>query len=398
MSIKTKRVEHAELGGLDRLEADSHAREGEAISMRLLQADIEALSFLWGQLESRVGLASNMGAQLERLQQLAKRELVKTAGGRPKRPRSPRKRSVQTQALLEHIATPAELLAQRAAAAFAQLPAHVQESLAPDELPVVKAKSKPRRELRWNGVLVAKGVKEQTIHVKASSDSGCLRMVPCDDPVTRQPGLVTALFKCEQWVDPKNRKQARDVATARRALVWMVNEGDGDLVAALFAMYSGSLPQVAEWKLVIGDLWPLVLDTPAVLHRAERMTRELRLNGREDLGAQSWTVTPRTAAQDLLARRSQESPDRRDDRERHESTIKTQATRLLIQASGAYRRAKEKTRMTGAELRKALEKTTSPEAWDRQVAEAPREVVRAALPWMTDEQYEAIRRSRRGLS
>jgi hypothetical protein len=340
--IKTHSVVHAELGGLDRIEAEEGAKEGVARALRLTQPDIDALTFLWGQQESRVGLASNMGAQLERLAQLSRRELVKTTSPKTTKPR-PRKQSVQTQALLEHIATPAETLAQRAADALAQLPAHVQDSLAPDELPTVRAKVRRRREVRWNGVLVARGVVDQTIHVKANSDSGCLRMVPCEDPVTRQPGLVTALFKCEQWVDPRNAKQARLVAAARRALVWMVSDGDGDLVAALYGMYGRALPTNTEWKEVLGDLWPLTLDTRAVLEHAADMTRRFRAALSHPTDRRE-TVTPRTAAHDLLDRRSHESPERRDVRERHQATITSQATRLLIQASHAYRRAKEMTK------------------------------------------------------
>lgn len=292
--------------------------ESSAYSLRLPAGDIADLKFFWGALEAAVGLRSTMGAQLENLAQRSPDELEEVLAPKPKA----EKRATPT---------PAEVLDTSAKEAekawLSGLPAHVQASIAAEELPTVRKKRKRKAARFLNGVICADGYEPQTIHVGGSQHGGSMKKMPDGDG-----GLMTTLFHAEEWCDPRNFRTSQGVRRTRNALSRM----DGDLVVALHAMYGTHLPP-SEFPL-LGDLAPLVVDVPLVLAHAEDMTeRAPRLEAAGFL----WRVSPREAARDLLTKRDRESVERRATREHHLARVKTEAHQLLITASKAYRSAKE---------------------------------------------------------
>lgn len=323
--MKSAAVFTAEETKFERKTREIRDADATAYSLRLPAGDIADLRFLWGALESRVGLRSTMGAQLENLAQRSHGELEEVLAPKARKPKAEKRATP----------TPAEVLEASASVAEAQwlagLPAHVQASITAEELPVVKPKRKKRRAVRFlNGVICADGYEPQTIHVGGAQHGGSMRKVPDGDG-----GLMTSLFKVEEWCDPRNYRTSQSVRRTRAALARM----DGDLVVALHAMYGCALPP-SEFPL-LGDLAPLVVDVPFVLDHAERMTESAE--GLEAAGF-LWRVSPREAARALTARRSGETNERRAERERNISRIKTEAHQLLITASKAYRSAKDETR------------------------------------------------------
>ena len=284
------------------------AQDREAAGDRLPQADADDLHFVWSIMPGRVGLASNMGATIARLEQLSHTDmLVELDGvelaedGTPKTPTKQRGRASRAPAdalgaimanAAERLgavedAPPDDELSRRAKqehqAWMAQHPEHVQLDMPPPELPVAKLRTRRSRlpQRGPSGAKYAHGYPHQHIHVASqSSGSGCCRMVPVTTKDTSGQSvvdLVTAPLTLECWVE--TNKEA--VAARRRArLSWdalrhMIACGQVHYVIALFAMYSESLP-VSGFKPVFGDLANLVLDTKTVLLHQQRMTNQLR--------------------------------------------------------------------------------------------------------------------------
>lgn len=328
---------HAEQTGLDAWEG----AERRVLSLRLPESDIADLRFLWCELASRIGLQSNMGAQQE---QLARTSTIDFREDAETRADKERDRRAAVKALEERakIAEDVWLKSQ---------PAHVRESLAQD-VPPKPAKRKSKKADYLRGCVVAHGFSPQTMAIGNGRSGGHLRMIPHEmtDPSTGEPllGLVSSLSPAEVWVDARNEQQSRQVKACRAALIRMQEVGDGDLVNALFLVYGRSLPP-SEFP-ALDDLAVLALDTKTVLDHAEVMTRRLRTSTPAwPEGDDSATyrcsmrrefVTPRTALHDLIDKRHQESTDRKLARELATSTIKTEATRILICASDSYRKAK----------------------------------------------------------
>ena len=326
MAMKMPHVEHASLD--DDYLGRVALYEVKQLNDRLPEKDLAALRFLWCELDGRVGLSSNMGAQIARLQRLSARDVPREKAERAKRDRKRRAKTEKPDAL-----------AEAAQVALAHLPSHVLIDLPPEEPEPTPQPARHRvkrsRELRWNGVLVARGVTEQRIQCKAESP-GILRMVQCDhDHVDGETDLVSQPMPIEEWACPANRKTSSPVNVAHATLTTMVERGQSDLVQALFAMYSNSLPMNEEWAARFGDVWPLVLNTMTVGRHAERLTRELRAvtNGRQ------W-VTERTACHDIIDRKPGDSVAKMGAREQARTEIRAQAVELLKRASNAYRRAK----------------------------------------------------------
>jgi hypothetical protein len=223
------------------------------------------LGLVFGGIESRLFLGSNFGEDLARLAQLPARE---------KKPRRRKKR-----------APPRDSLAQRAALALLDLPAHVTASLAQEE---------PEEEewRRIGGVLVAKGFVPQTMAVKASHS---VRV--SEDPLA-----------LESWAAKENQGDDSDAHLARQAweaLVWLDGRGQAWVNTVLYKMHGGILPALESCRLsFMGELAPLVLDVPLVLGWAQKMTMKMRAEATLRCGHpcdRRETVTPRTALEALLA-------------------------------------------------------------------------------------------------
>lgn len=367
--MKAAKVEHAELGGLAGAEADVDA----ARSLRLPQSEIATLQFLWRELPERAGLASNMASTIARLEQLS------TGDARVVEHKEPRAAKVKRSAkdvLIEHLGdaeTEAERVARRAEEAMAHLPAHVRIDLPPEELSELRptrartigsrggyAWWNPRDGLhgdeRQGDVRAAKNCRPPTMACKVDGGGGSLRQVAIDEETMlgRVSGTVSALLAVEQWAERTNREHAAKVRAAWLALQRMGDEGNGDLVATLYAMYGGAHPAALDGGLFraqlgerYADLAPLVLHTRTVLEHAETMTRRLRTA----LASVSWvargpheaaraerheTVTPREAALDLLIERHGDGAERAAARRDARTAVRRDAERRLIWASSEY--------------------------------------------------------------
>jgi hypothetical protein len=182
-------------------------------------------------------------------------------------------------------ATPGESLAQRAYEALMGLPAHVVESLAPDEPP----------EDEWNymdGVIVAKGVVPESMLVHASHS---VRI--SDEPLA-----------LEAWCCPTNQGDDSDAMRARlawRALCWLDAKGLSWVNTTLFKMHGAVLPALESSTLsFMGELAPLALDVPTVLNWAKKMTAKARAEATLLCGHpydRKEEVSPRTALENLLS-------------------------------------------------------------------------------------------------
>lgn len=375
---KQSKVEFAEQDWTDWKAGTEH----RALALRLPQRDVDDIRFLLCELESRVGLRSSMGSQIERLAQRMGREDVveEIRSGRLDNIVPARKTpATQADAVMQHLEeteTPAESLARRSHEAMAHLPSHVKYDLPPEE-PVTARVKRPRARYRRHartpeylcGARVAKGYRPETMLVKADGGGGNLRMVSDDEG-----GLVSALYASEEWACPKNRKDARRAAGTRAAFDRIQRAGDGDLVNALYAYYSGALPDAGHapphlrgdeenggagatataWEFPsLGDLSPLATHIRSVVDHASALTRKFRAA----LADASWeprgtfeaarcgdrreTETLRTAAHDLLDRRKGETLTAWDART---SPQKVECQQLLVLASNAYLAAKKATR------------------------------------------------------
>jgi len=374
MSVSKVKVEHAEWDGFARREGQARAQ----LSRRLPQSEIEDFVLLWQLLPGRVGLASNMSATIDRLEQLSHRdvEIAVWAGegtrGKKRRKNITPRAATQADALLAHLQDTAEPdgaadeLGQRSAAAMAEWrrehPEHVQLDVPDEEPDVARVRLRGHRVPKFgpNGVRYARGYPHQTIHCHAAgAGSGCVKMVTTnyrDERGTASVELVTTPLTLERFVEgapktpgrpgwrigrsPENMK----IRMCWRALVRMVAQGDGDLVVALFAMYSRALPPPEpEFTAALGrehaDLAALVVDTKTVLVHAERLTRQLRAASSRPFECRV-SVTPRTAAHDLLDRRPHETQERADARVSAINSIRREAEALLVHASDTYLAAK----------------------------------------------------------
>lgn len=170
-------------------------------------------------------------------------------------------------------------------------------------------------------------------------------------------------WRNQKAVDYKPPPLGARARETRDALVVMVDRGHTGDVVTLWRMYGASTPRERlEHFKSLGDLVPLATETDAVQAHAERLTKRLREEhetelfeqavklGRrgsktfEDLprhiAASKLTVTPMEALHDLLDSVHGEAKDRRLERAEHVGKVKRQAHTMLVEASHAYRRAK----------------------------------------------------------
>ena len=316
MAATKLQTEHAELDAFSR----NQNRERDSLSRRLPQRDVEDLQFLWTVLPGRVGLASNMGAQIARMQQSVHRDVALTkAKTKPTTPSDD----------LNEVAAEAERAWRRS------MRSHVELDI-PDEPDEVVARYRGARSPEYgpDGVTkYAKGYPHQTIHCASNAvSSGCMRMVACssDDDRRDSGELVTEPLPLESWVEPKNRPVRTKLRACWRALCRMLDQGDGDLVAALYAVYSGELP-APELREILGDVAALVTYSATVQAHAEKLTRQLRAK----LGAD------RVAARELRRERWQDGgrrqafdtwvPNPGRHIGRRETVTATEAARALLQ-------------------------------------------------------------------
>jgi hypothetical protein len=291
-----------------------------ATSRRLSSSEIQDLEALWRDLPGRVGLSSNFGSQISRMQSLSGRlEVVENEEPR------------------------VDELDERASYALKQWQAeHPEEVLPPIEPRTVKIRGTGLRAPKYiNGTIVAKGYRPDYIHCSSmSTASGCCRMVTCnyrDERGITSVELVTAPLNLEQWVEPSNEFLRRRLRKCWDALSRMCRHGDDDLVRVLFAVYGGSLPK-SEFPQ-FEELGCLVVDTPTVLRYADTLTRRLRSATSNPLESRL-TVTPLSSAHSLLDKRSKESPERADERVLATASVRRECEVLLLSASAAYREAR----------------------------------------------------------
>ena len=283
---KTITVEQSEFDRLQSVEQTARAD-------RLDAADIAALRFLWGELESLVGLRSSLGGQMDRC----------AAGVIRKEDR---------------------------AVAPTWWCARTRDFVEPDE----DHEACVDRHTR-----AAHGTRRETMLCNAS-EGGCIRRValPTDAdhrafPHSGEKELVTAPFPAEQWAFG-NRALQRKVRDARATLLAMVRDGDGASVAVLFLLYREDAPP-SEFPQ-FDELAPLVCDAPAVVEHAEALTRRLRA-ALGHAGDRHETVTARTAAHDLLDRRVGEGEERKRVRKELVDKIRGQCSRLAKDAAASFR-------------------------------------------------------------
>lgn len=361
-------TEHAELDAFSRNEN----RERDSLSRRLPQRDVEDIQFLWTVLPGRVGLASNMGAQIARLQQRMHRDVTLTV----ERLGKARRRTAKA-ALVQHLdeAAPDELAAKASEAEAAwrrSMPAHVERDIPEEPIEVVaRVRNKPAPRVGPDGVTVyAKGYPHQTIHCASSGvGSGFMRMVTTHDTDHQRnhagEELVSAPLTLESWAEPKNAPVRAKLRACWLALSRMIRQGDGDLVAVLYAIYGGELPP-SELRDVLGDVAPLASFTATVQAHAERLTRRLRASlgadwvppkdlrrerfadGERRRAFGTWrpnpgrhigrreTVTAREAARDLLLPRHDDGADARAARLEARHDVKLEGEAILVEAGRVY--------------------------------------------------------------
>ena len=284
-------------------------RETASSGKRLAQSHIEDFRLFWCEVPSRLGLHSNMGSQIQRLEQRGGRPEIVKRGPKEKvaKTRKAKRAPTMTDALVAHLeeAAPDELATRAAdelAAWRADVPVHVELDLPPEELPevrVVMPSSGVKREGRrfWNArdglhgderpgdIRAAYGVQTDYIHC-GSADVGsgaCMKVAveTVDENRVHSVELVEAPNALESYCDPWSGPATdlrRRVSMCRRALARMVRQGDAELVGVLFRMYGGAMPE-SEFKAALGkegDLAPLLVDTRTVLAHAAMMTRKLR--------------------------------------------------------------------------------------------------------------------------
>jgi len=316
---------------------ESHEREDA--EKRLPESDIWDLYQLWHIVPGRVGLSSNLGSLIAKLQMLSCREDVVTED-RTEAP--PPKKTV--------VETPADKLGREAAEAELKLRAdRTFVDLEPAEPPVVRKRQKRARLApRWlYGAPVARGYQPDYIHCSAAgTTSGCARRVTVN---YRENGvdsveLVAVPLTLESWVDwtSEATKMRNSVRLTWRALKRMTDEGDGELVVALYLAYSGE-PPPSEFKPLFqpkdADLAALVLDTSTVTQHTKSMTSKIRAQSATPFACRM-TETPHTAAQDLLTAKHGDSPEKTAARTDARVKVRANAHALLELAGNHYLRAK----------------------------------------------------------
>jgi hypothetical protein len=156
---------------------------------------------------------------------------------------------------------------------------------------------------------------------------GGVRRVACDviNLVTgeRFVGTVEALLDAEAYCDVEGVAIAR---ITRAALRRMVDDGDHELVVALYSMYGGERPRPDPWwthRDCLDDLWPLAT-------RAEPVMRSADLR----------RVTALEAAHAILDRVTNEPKEKAQHRAHLISLVKLDCEHLLRRAGEAYLAAK----------------------------------------------------------
>jgi hypothetical protein len=316
----------------------SRGRVGTLVALRLPQSEIDLLRMVFGGLESKMGLGSCQGAQEFALNQRSVRPC--RHGSAPASKRSSRGRRAPRLAKTREAV--GLLLGNPVSVDLAVRAGDATEFAAEGLEPVIDVSREACPACRSPrvcgecGVCRRCGATWQYLHVPSAQTSAVFD--------------VNQVMPLEAWAwssgeDSRGRRARRkeadwrdNIRRARDALSAMVEAGHVAHVVVLARMYSSSASrELAQTYPGLEDLAPIATMARVVEAHATKMTAALRRERR----AARFEVEPAEALRDMLEAPSQETAGHKAARKSATDAVRSAALRLLVNASGAYLKARQ---------------------------------------------------------